>query len=142
MKCGAPGLDLVKRFEACRLKAFKPTPHDVWTIGWGHTKGVKQGDTCTQEKADAWLVEDITVAEGAVNRNVKVTLTQNQFDALCSFAYNIGEGAFKMSTLLKKLNSYDRIGAANELKRWNKQAGNVLQGLVLRRQAEKDLFLA
>lgn len=140
MNTGDAGIALIKEFEQCRLKAFKPTRDDVWTIGWGRTAGVKMGDTCTQEEADAWFLEDLATFEGAVNAAVTVPLTQNEFDALVSFAYNVGEGAFRKSTLLKLLNDSDYDGAARQLLRWNKQAGNELAGLSRRRKREMELF--
>ena len=88
------------------------------------------------------LVHDLAWVEVAVHKYVKVPLNQNQYDALCSFVYNLGATNFKNSTLLKKLNKKDYNGAANELPRWNKQKGKVLRGLTIRRQLEKDLFLS
>src|SRR5688572_15665837 len=85
-------IDLVKKWEGCRLEAFKPIPSDPWTIGWGRTRGVRKGDTCTQEQADDWLMEDLLEARNAIERAVMVPLNQNQFDALCSFTYNVGPG--------------------------------------------------
>lgn len=140
MNIAEPGLSLIKEFESCRLKAYMPTPDDVPTIGWGHTKGVKMGDTCTQAQADAWLAEDVAQFEEAVNQAVTVPLTQNEFDALVSFAYNVGSGALRSSTLLKLLNDSDYDGAALQLLRWDKQAGKPLPGLTRRRKAEKALF--
>jgi GH24 family phage-related lysozyme (muramidase) len=140
MNIATAGLELIKAFESCRLKAYMPTPDDVPTIGWGHTKGVQMGDTCTQEEADAWLLEDVAGFEDAVRSSVRVPITQNQFDALVSLAYNIGAGAFRSSTLLRKLNAGDHEGAARELPRWDKQAGKPLAGLTRRRAAERALF--
>lgn len=145
MKTGTLGLSIIKQCETCRLTAFKPTPDDVWTIGWGHTKGVSEGDTCTQESADEFLAEDLAEAEAAVNKMVTVPLNQNQFDALVSFVYNEGAHALEISTLLHKLNALDYIGAAAEFPRWNKQRKKdgsyvVLNGLVKRRDLERTLF--
>lgn len=147
-RIGLKGLFIIKSFESCRLVAYDDGG-GVWTIGWGHTRGVKRGDTCTQAQADAWLLEDVTEAELAVHRLVKVPITQNQFDALVSFAYNCGadEDADTIaeglgdSTLLRKLNGADYVGAAAEFPKWNKDNGVVLQGLVRRRAAEQNLFL-
>lgn len=148
-RTGAKGLALLKGFERLRLVAYLPTVNDVWTIGYGHTKGVKPGDRCSVEQAEAWLLEDLAWAEDAVNELVTVPLTQNQFDALVSFAFNVGpdidadtiaEGLGD-STLLRKLNAGDYAGAAAEFPKWNKQAGVVLNGLVRRRAAERELFL-
>jgi len=135
-----PGLDLIKSFETCRLVAFKPTLNDVWTLGWGHTAGVKEGDTCTQDEADNWLIEDVTGACAEVSNDVTVALTDDEFDALVCLTYNIGRGAFKGSTLLKKLDAGDYQGAAQQFLVWNKQAGKELAGLDRRRAAEEALF--
>jgi lysozyme len=118
-----------------------PTPNDVPTIGWGHTKGVKMGDSCTIMQADEWLREDCRDAENEVNRCVRAIITQNQFDALVSFVFNIGGPNFRASTLLSKLNSGDYAGAAAQFPRWNKQGGVVLNGLTRRRAQEMALFL-
>lgn len=149
-RIGPAGLALIKRFEQLRLVAYLPTADDVPTIGWGHTAGVKLGDRCTEAQAEIWLLADCRGSEDAVNSLVKVPLTQGQFDALVSFVFNVGpdidadtiaEGLGD-STLLKKLNSGDYAGAANEFPRWNKQNGKVLRGLTLRREAERQLFTA
>jgi lysozyme len=140
-KTGPNGFALIKHFESCRVKAFKPIPTDPWTIGWGRTKGVLAGDTCTQAQADAMLEEDLAVAEDDVIKGATVNLTQNQFDALVSFVYNCGGPAFWASTLRRLLNAGDFKGAAEQFPRWNKSAGVVLDGLTRRRDAEKRLFL-
>ena len=134
------GINLIKQFEGCVLSAYK-CPAGFWTIGYGHTKNVKQGMKITKEQATNLLKDDLKTYENYVNKYVKVKLNQNQFDALVSFAFNCGGGALKSSTLLKKLNKGDYEGAANELLRWNKANGKVLAGLTRRRKAEKALFL-
>jgi lysozyme len=134
------GLELIKSFEECRLEAFKPTPNDVWTIGWGRTKGVKEGDTCTQSQANKWLEEDIEEASCFVRKMVTVPLTQGEFDALVSWTYNLGGVALRNSTLLKLLNNSDYDGASGQILRWDHQAGQVLAGLTKRRHAEQQLF--
>lgn len=121
------------------MTAYK-CPAGVYTIGYGHTKGVKKGLKITKKEAEAFLREDIEQFENGVNKYVSVPLTQNQFDALVSFVYNVGLGAFKTSTMRKKLNTKDYAGAANEFLRWNKSNGVVLTGLIRRRNAEKTLF--
>ena len=136
----AAGLALVKEFEECRLVAFKPTPNDRWTIGWGHTEGVKEGDTCSQEQADTWLREDLLLAENCVAEAVKIPLTDNEFSACVSLAYNIGCDAFENSTLVHLINESDIDGAQAQFRRWVKQKGKVLNGLVRRRAAEEQLF--
>ena len=135
---------LLKYFESLRLKAYPdPGSRDgtPWTIGWGHTRGVKPGDVCTKEEADAWLVEDMKTAERAVNKYVKVELNQYQFDALVSFTYNLGEGALKKSTLLRLVNQKKFEEAAQQFLRWVFNDGAIMKGLVKRRKMERDLFL-
>jgi len=134
-------VQMIKDSEALRLTAYLPTPNDRWTIGWGHTSNVSEGMTITEAQAEAFLRDDLAWAENAVNSKVTVGLTQHHFDALVSFVFNIGAGAFASSTLLRKLNAGDYEGAANEFPRWNKQAGKVLGGLVTRRAAEMEYFL-
>lgn len=123
-------------------KAYKPTPDDVWTIGYGHTRGVMPTDTCTADQADAWLQNDVAGAVIAVCHLVDVPLAQAQFDALVSLVFNIGAGNFQTSTLLRKLNARDYAGAAEEFPKWNHQAGHVLDGLTTRRDAEQARFLS
>ena len=142
MKTSERGLALVKEFESCRLEAFKPTPNDCWTLGWGHTKEVKEGDTCTQSQADKWLLDDIEEAECCVRKHTTLPLMQGEFDALVSFVYNLGCTAFRNSTLLKLLNNGDLNGACAQLSRWDHQGGKVLAGLTRRRKAEQELFEA
>lgn len=145
--------DFLERYEQFRPTAYKPTPKDVWTIGYGHTHGVKEGDTCTIAQALIWLKEDTTEACNRVNRNVTVPLTQEQFDSLVSIVFNVGPGVPGVrdgiiwlamtggpSSLLRKLNAGDYAGAAAEFPKWNKQAGRVLGGLVARRLEERLHF--
>lgn len=139
MKTSKNGLDLIKKYEGCRLTAYK-CPSGIWTIGYGHTNGVKKGQKISQKQAEIFLKEDIKKFENGVKKAVFVPLTQNQFDALVSFCYNCGLGAFKTSTLRKKLNAKDYKGASNEFLRWNKANGVILSGLTRRRKAEKALF--
>ena len=140
MKTSNVGIELIKKYEGCVLKTYK-CPSGVWTIGYGHTSGVKSGMQITKAQALDYLKEDLSIYEKAVANYVKVPLNQNQFDALVSFSFNCGAGALETSTLLKKLNSNDYNGAANEFLKWNKSNGKVLNGLVRRRQEEKELFL-
>ena len=134
MKTSKNGIDLIKRFEGCVLSAYK-CPAGVWTIGYGHTSGVKQGDAITQEMADSYLRHDLERYESYVKWNVKHALNQNQFDALVSFTYNCGIANLK--TLVRNRN-VEQIGKAILL--YNKARGKVLTGLVKRRQAEHDLY--
>ena len=135
--------DLIKEFEGCKLEAYPdPATHgEPITIGVGHTGGIKLGMTITQEQADEYLVSDVSHAANAVNQMVDENMTQGQFDALCSFAFNLGIGNLKNSTLLKKLNSGDIQGAADQFLVWYKAAGHVMAGLTRRREAERTLFL-
>lgn len=140
MKVNQDGINLIKKFEGCRLTAYK-CPAGVWTIGYGHASGVKEGMTITQEQAEEYLKQDLEKFEKGVDDCVKVGINQNQFNALVSFAYNCGIGALQTSTLLKKLNKCDFEGTANEFLRWNKSNGAVLPGLTNRRVAEREMFL-
>ena len=130
---------MIKHFESCKLTAYQDSV-GVWTIGWGHTAGVKKGDNWTQDEADDILLNDLEKFEGYVNQYVKVPLTQNQFDALVSWTFNLGPGNLKSSTMLTKLNekSYDEV--PSQMKRWNKAGGKVLPGLERRRNAEAAMF--
>lgn len=140
MKTSETGLNLIKKFEGFRAEAYK-CPAGVWTIGYGHTNGVKKGMVIDELKAETFLMIDVQKFEYAINTSVKVKLNQNQFDALVSFVYNVGTGAFKKSTMLKFLNAGHFPLAAGQFDRWNKSKGVVYQGLVNRRKAEKELFL-
>ena len=140
MKIGDAGTTLIKAFEGCEFKAYLPTPQDVPTIGYGHTQGVNLGDSCTQQEASQWLLDDLGWVEECVNESVDVALTQNQYDALCSLILNIGSPAFKGSTLLKLLNAGDYAAAQQQFLRWDRQKGQPLAGLTRRRHAEADLF--
>lgn len=139
------GLDLIASFEGTRTKAYDDGV-GVWTIGIGTTvypngTKVKKGDTCTLEQAKSYFAHDLKRFESSVNNLVKVSLSQNQFDALVSLVYNIGSGAFAGSTLLKLLNQKQYREAAAQFTRWNKAGGKELRGLTRRREAERDLFL-
>ena len=140
MKTSSIGRKLIQGFEGYRSEAYL-CPAGVWTIGYGHTAGVKEGDTCTREQADIFLQEDLKWAEDTVNaQNLK--LGQYQFDALVSFVYNVGSGNFNNSTLLKKLKNSTAATSdlENEWKKW-KYANKVeLKGLVRRRAAEWSLY--
>lgn len=135
MKLGKEGEKLIKHFEGLRLTAYK-CPSGVWTIGWGHTAGVKQGQTITEQQAQQMFENDMKVYERYVNYYVKHTLTQNQFDALVSFTYNCGPG-----NLQKLIRNRNLQQIADALPLFNKGAGKVLAGLVRRRKMERELFL-
>ena len=134
------GLDLIKEFEGCQLKAYL-CPANVWTIGWGHTGDVKSGQVITQAKADSLLVTDMAIYVAGVNKLVGVPVNQNEFDALVSFAYNCGVEALASSTMLKLIHDRKFVQASLEFARWNKGAGKVLAGLTRRREAERALFM-
>lgn len=134
------GVEMIKGFEGFREEAYL-CPAGVWTIGYGHTKEVKQGNRVTREQAETILIEDLSIYEKAVRDNVTVSLTQNQYDALVSFVYNIGPEAFRKSTLLKKLNEGDYTGASQEFGRWIHAGGKVSRGLQNRRTKEMEMFL-
>lgn len=134
------GLQLVKEFEGLRLKAYR-CPAGVWTIGYGHTRGVHNGQECTEAEAASWLVEDLLEAESTVKYLVTAPLTENQRAALVSLVFNIGGGNFRTSTLLRLLNAGDYQGAAQQFLKWTKGGGEELPGLKRRREAERALFL-
>ncbi len=136
---GSKDYAIIKEFEGLRLKAYK-CPAGVLTIGYGHTKGVKVNQSISEKEADRLFSQDIKEFEGYVDRFVKVKLSANQHEALVSFVYNIGPGAFMHSTLLRKLNDGDYKGAQGQFIRWNKAGGKVLKGLTRRRKAEAKLF--
>jgi lysozyme len=141
LKYSKSGLQLTEGFEGVRLVAY-PDSKGVWTIGYGHTRGVRQGMTCTDAQADAWLLEDVAWAVGEVNRVVIVPLTQAEFDALVDFVFNCGAGNFEHSTLLSLLNHGDHVKAAAEFEKWDKSGGVELPGLLRRRRAEAMEFLS
>ena len=139
MNISQEGLSLIKKFEGCELEAYKCAA-GVWTIGYGSTKDVKEGDTHTQEEADKLLLHEMSEYEGYINDMVKTNLKQNEFDALVAWVFNLGPSNFNSSTLLQKINNKDWEDVPNQIKRWNKAGGKVLQGLIRRREAEALLF--
>ncbi|PHM50558.1 lysozyme [Xenorhabdus sp. KK7.4] len=144
MEISTKGLECIKQFEGLKLKAY-PDPATggiPWTIGYGHTKGVKKGDMITEQQAEVFLHDDLQSIYATLKQLVRVPLNQGQFDALCSFIFNCGNGNFSGSTLLRKLNQGDYIGAAAEFPRWNKAAGKVMRGLDNRRASERQMFLS
>ena len=142
MKLSENGTKLIKKYEGCRLKAYK-CPRGVWTIGYGHTNNVRPDDVITQDEAEELFKQDVKVFENAINRLIKVKLNQNQFDALVSFTFNLGYGDRGLggSTLLRLLNNSDYIGASKQFSRWVYSGDRVLEGLIKRRNEEKELFL-
>lgn len=146
MQTSDKGIALIKEFEGCKLTAYQDSV-GVWTIGYGWTqpvdgKPIRAGMTINQETAERLLKTGLVSYESDVSRLVKVGLTQGQFDALVSFTYNLGARSLSTSTLLRKLNAGDYVGAADEFMRWNKAGGKVLNGLTRRREAERALFLS
>jgi len=133
------GLHLTEQFESCRLVAYQDSK-GIWTIGWGHTFGVHEGLTCTRDKADAWLLEDIQSAAGTVNRMLTVSLTQDEFDALTDFVFNAGSGNFSGSTMLRLLNQGNYAGASEQFEKWDHSGGVEIAGLLRRRKAEEGEF--
>ena len=140
MKISQYGIDLIKHFEGCELQAYQCAA-GVWTIGYGHTKGVQPGDEWSEDHANHMLEVELEEYENYVSTAVTVPLSQNQFDALVSWVYNLGNGNLTSSTMLKVLNSGDYDGVPAQIKRWNKAGGKVLEGLNRRRQAEADMFV-
>ena len=152
MRTSQKGIDLIKKYESLRLTAYKD-PVGIWTIGYGHTGEVVDGMTITEEQADQFLDRDVRIAEMVLDRAVKVPLTQNQYDALISFIFNVGPGQKGVkdgfvvlktggpSTMLSLIISGDFAGAAEQFPRWSKAGGVVVPGLFKRRMDERSLFL-
>ena len=145
IKVDNAGIDLIGQFEGLRLNAYDDGV-GVWTIGWGTTvypngQKVKKGDKITLEQAKQYKAHDLAKFEKAVNDAVKVPLNQNQFNALVSLAYNIGVSAFSYSTLVKSLNEGNYKAAADQFLVWVNAGGKRMQGLVNRRNKERELFL-
>ena len=152
MRTTAEAVLLIRSFETCSLVAYQDSG-GRWTLGWGRARGVKKNDTCTQEQADAWFLEDLAEFEMLVLACIPVHLTDNQFSALVSFVFNVGLGykgikdGFKVlmsgepSTMLTCLVASDFAGAAAEFPRWDKVSGIPSTGVLRRRMAEQALFL-
>ena len=140
MQCNQAGVDLIKSFEGCELTAYADQG-GVWTIGYGTTGPfVTPGLTITQEQADNWLTAKIQSVAASLSRMITLPLNENEFSALCSWAYNVGIGSVANSTLLKELNEGDVDEVPNQLMLWNHVDGVINQGLVRRRAAEVDLW--
>ena len=139
MKISEDGLELIKKFEGCETTAYQDSV-GVWTIGFGHTKGVEEGQTCSIEDAESMLADEMDEYEGYINNMVKVELQQHEFDALVAWVYNLGPTNLSESTMLKVLNGgqFDRV--PDEMNRWTRAGGKILEGLVRRRQAESLMF--
>lgn len=144
MKLNQLGLDLIRQFEGCKLKAYPDpaTGSEPITIGFGHTElGLKLGTVWTQEQADKALAEDLAVFERFLNDKITNVVNSNQFSACVSLCYNIGCHNFLNSTLLKLINQGKLKQASEQFVRWNKAAGKVMKGLTTRREAEAKLFM-
>lgn len=147
MKTSSKGLNLIESFEGCELKAYK-CPAGIWTIGAGSTQyadgsRVKEGQTLPNKEAALELLAKTIVSYEYTVNNLKVELSQNEFDALVCLCYNIGSGNFVSSTLVKMLKAGNpKIEIARQFLRWDKAGGKALAGLTRRREAEMDLFLA
>ena len=146
MNCNNAGLQIIKTFEGFRSSPYKCSA-GVPTIGFGSTRGfdskpVKMGmGSITEDEADQLLKRDIGSAERSVERLIRVQINDNEFSSLVSFVYNLGSGRLQSSTLRAKLNRDEREGAADEFPKWRRAGGKILKGLVLRREAERSLFL-
>ena len=139
MKTSQKGIDFIKRHEALRLNAYLDAV-GVWTIGYGHTKTAKKGMTITEAEAEKLLVDDLKTAEDEINSH-NLPLKQHQFDALASFVFNVGTGAFRTSTLLKRIKiDVNHPDIPKQLNRWIYGGGKVLSGLVKRRRLEADIY--
>ena len=132
-------VELIKYFEGFEDTAYL-CPANVWTIGYGSTRNVKEGDRITEPQAERDLLEELEEFKHQVLHSVKVELTQNELDALTSWTYNLGVGNLNSSTLLKKLNAGSKDEVPAEMLRWNKASGKVLAGLTKRREAEAELW--
>ena len=139
MRTNDEGIALIKQWEGLKLEAYL-CPANVWTIGYGHTRTAKPGMRITAQQAEQLLKDDLQTFERAVSNAVKVELTENQFAALVSWTYNVGEGAMRKSTLIRKLNAGDYDAVPAELVKWNKVKGKVNRGLTNRRAAEVGLW--
>lgn len=133
-------MDFIEAWEGCRLTAYK-CPAGIWTIGYGHTGGVREGQRITEEEALDLLVEDLRAHAERLAPKVKVQVADGQYIALLSLAFNVGVGAVAKSTLLRLLNAGDIEAAGDEFLKWTYAAGLELPGLVRRRREERKLFL-
>ena len=140
MKATARCIDLIKRFEGCRLEAYQDSV-GVWTIGYGSTMGVKQGDRISAQQAETLLRADLSRFESGVSAFVTAPIKQSQFEAIVSLAFNVGMGNVKNSTLLKLTNQKQYLQAAQQFQKWNLAGGKPLLGLLRRRLAEAQLYL-
>ncbi len=142
MKLNQAGIDLIKQFEGCKLTTYKDAT-GINTIGYGHTgPEAYTGAAISPVRAAILLEADLTRIANSVENMLIDELNDNQFSALVAFAFNVGQGNLKKSTLLRLVNTEDMGNAAKEFIKWNKAGGKVLEGLTRRREAERDLFMA
>ena len=144
MKISKQGLDFIKSFEGLELEAYWDKRGGVWTIGWGHTRGVKKGQVITKEQAEQFIRDDLAPIERHLTADLgEDGVLQCQFDALCSWIFNLRDGIrqYNTSTLRRKLKAGDYKGAADEFPRWCRSGGVVMNGLKRRRNAERVMFL-
>ena len=139
MQLSKTGIELLKHFEGCELKAYQDSV-GVWTIGYGHTKGIYEGLEITQSEAEKMLQDELPEYEGYVTDKVVPMLQQHEFDALVCWVYNLGPTNLSSSTMLKKLNAGEFKEVPFQMKRWDKAGGQPLLGLTRRRNAEALLF--
>lgn len=141
MRLDRVGRELIKSFESLSLTPYQDEK-GIWTIGWGHTEGVvEKSPAITKQEADELFAEDVAIFERSVSQQVTINLSQHEFNALVSLVFNIGEIAFRKSTLLQKLNGGDKRGTAKEFDRWVYVGTRKSDGLRRRREKEKSLFL-
>lgn len=140
MNISQKGIDLIKSFEGLELHSYQDSAN-VWTIGYGHTRNVQKGESITIEQANEFLNQDLSLFVDEVNKLVKHPINQNQFDALVSFAYNLGTGCLSESSLLKYVNEGNFKLAASQFGKYDHAGGEVIEGLVKRRAEEMHLFL-
>ena len=139
MRTSEAGKEFIKDFEGCKLEAYQCSG-GVWTIGYGHTRHVQEGDKITNKEADAFLVKDIEMVEHHVDRLVNVHLLTNEWDAVVSWCFNLGCGNLRSSTMLRVINAGDIDKVSEQIVRWDKAGGKVVSGLTRRRKAEAELF--
>lgn len=140
MKLNDSGINLITNFEGCKLESYKDVG-GIWTIGYGHTKEVHEGQRIVENHARQLLMQDLDYTCGELDKIIIYKLNDNQFSALVAFAFNVGTGALQKSTLLKYVNSGKLDLAANEFLKWDNVKGKPVEGLLRRREAEKALFL-
>ena len=139
MQLSKTGIELLKHFEGCELKAYQDSV-GVWTIGYGHTKGIYEGLEITQSEAEKMLQDELPEYEGYITDKVVPMLQQHEYDALVCWVYNLGPTNLSSSTLLKRLNAGEFKDVPFQMKRWDKAGGQPLLGLTRRRNAEALLF--